>query len=195
MVYKISLVSTHGTGKTTLASGIEHVLKKRGVETRHIPEMATEAIECGLPINIQTTLEAQLWILHQQFAAELKYSGRREMPPHYQVIICDRSIDNYCYLERNVGFNQHALDMVLGHVRQFPYDSMYLLPIIKNSVPLGNGVREIDPSYQVEMDNRIRAFLKRYEIPFIELPLPKKEDDREWVQYILNKTLEDLSVK
>ena len=51
MVYKIGLVSTHGTGKSTLAALIAGLLKSRNIEAKYLEEVATEAKELGLPIN------------------------------------------------------------------------------------------------------------------------------------------------
>ncbi len=195
LVYKITLVSTHGTGKTTLASGIENCLKQRGVEARHIREMATDAIENGLPINEETSLEAQLYILHSQFRAELKYCGRRNAPPFYEVLICDRSFDNYCYLENSFGQNRYALNMVLNHLKDFPYDRIYFLPIVDSRITSGSRVRAMDSPFQKEMDRKIRIFLRSHKIEHTELPQPAKNDEyrQGWLRTIVNQTLRDLN--
>src|SRR3989338_2929896 len=94
MPYKIGLVATHGTGKTTTAHLVAGELKKRGLRVRVIPEVATEAIETGKTINQDTTLNDQGWILLKQalYEIEAELAG-------YEVIVCDRTVfDNYCYL-------------------------------------------------------------------------------------------------
>ena len=51
------------------------------------------ARSCPLPINRDTTLEAQSWILHTQIADEIVAGSRGGY------VLCDRSvIDNYAYL-------------------------------------------------------------------------------------------------
>lgn len=193
MVYKISLSSTQGTGKTTLATLVAGELKRRGVEARALAEMSTLAREKGLPINEQTTRAAQLWILHTQFAEELAYQARTA-PPKYDVIICDRGIDNYCYLERRFGPDQYALAMTLGHVREYPYDQTYLLPIVNDSLDPGEGIRSTDKMFQQEMDQAIRSFFNTHRIPYQELPQPSPQDHlrEEWVRLIVNQTLTTL---
>ncbi|MBI2102434.1 ATP-binding protein [Candidatus Woesearchaeota archaeon] len=193
MVYKISLSSTQGTGKTTLATLVAGELKRRGVEARALAEMSTVAREKGLPINEQTTRAAQLWILHAQFAEELAYQARTA-PPKYDVIICDRGVDNYCYLERRFGPDQYALALTLGHVQEFPYDRIYVLPIVNDSLGEGEGIRSTDTAFQREMDRAIRSFFDTQKITYKELPLPSPQDHlrEEWVRCIVNQTLTDL---
>ncbi len=194
MVYKICLSSTHGTGKTSLAASIEGELKKHGIEARYLRETASEAKEIGLSINQHTTLEAQMYILHTQFAQELRYSSQHKNPPIYQVIICDRGPDNYCYLKHNLGENTYALNMTLGHLNSFPYNRIYLLPIIEEHIAIGSGARALDTEFQKHMDQEIRAFLKQHEISYIELPPPAEKDSfrHEWLNTIITQTLQDL---
>jgi len=193
MVYKISLSSTQGTGKTTLATLVAGELKRRQVEAKALSEMSTLAREKGLPINEATTRETQLWILHSQFAEELAYQARTTAPI-YDVVICDRGIDNYCYLERRYGRDDYALQMTLGHVRNFPYDRIYVLPIVNDKISEGEGVRSTDSDFQKEMDTRIRDFLTKSSISYIDLPIPAEGDHlrEEWVRIIVNQTLQDL---
>ena len=87
---KLALIGTHGVGKTTLAFEICSLLKKAG---RHVELVTEVARQSPFPVNAETTLEGQLWILHAQIAAEL--DAARRAP----VVIADRSVlDNYCYL-------------------------------------------------------------------------------------------------
>ncbi len=195
MVYKIALVSTHGTGKTALAGLIEGELKRRNIEARAIREMSTQARERGLPINEQTTKETQLWILYRQFAEELLHSQPRQSREAYQVIICDRGPDNYCYLKHRCGDDPLALNLTLGHLQQFPYNQLYLLPIVDEQI-VDDGTRSVDDAFQQAMDTEIRAFFIQHDIATVQLPLPQKDDHlrNEWVKIIVNQTLTDLNV-
>ena len=195
MLYKICLVSTHGTGKTSLVASVETKLKQRGIEAKRIEEVSTKAREIGLPINKETTLEAQLWILHTQFARELLYSNHSPNRPNYDVLICDRGPDNYCYLENKVGKNQVALDMTLNHLKLFPYNQIYLLPIVTNEIVKDGGTRSLDKEFQLEMDQKIRGFLQEYNIEHQKLPLPEPQDNFRdiWKKTIVNQTLKDLN--
>ena len=193
MVYKVGLVGTHGTGKTALAALIEGELKRRGVEAIKLPEISTEARKRGLIINRDTTLATQMWILHQQFANELELSEESTHHTNYQVLITDRGPDNYCYLEHNVGESQYALQMTLGHLELFPYDSLYLLPRINGEIK-ANRTRDLDKDFQIAMDKRIKSFFEKYQIKHIDLPFPQANDKyrQEWVDIIVDDTIERL---
>ena len=194
MGYKIGLVGTHGTGKTALGALVSGELKRRNIEVRQVTEIATVAKEKGLPINENTTIEAQLYILHKQFAQELEYSHDKVNGSKYDVIICDRGPDNYCYLENAVGKSDYALQMTLGHLEIAPYTQLYLLPIVESVIQKGAGVRAMDKSFQEDMDSKIRGFFSNNNIQYQELPIPKKNDSlrQEWVRIIVNQTLNDL---
>jgi hypothetical protein len=195
MVYKIALVGSHSVGKTALISSIESKLKQRGIEAKRIDEVSTMAKEIGLPINKETTLEAQLWILHTHFARELLYSQHSPNRPNYDVVICDRGPDNYCYLENNVGPNQPALSMTLDHLEMFPYDRVYLLPVTDSEITIGTGTRSLEKEFQLEMDKEIRTFLKEHNIEHIELPTLSSDNNfrNAWKKVVLNQTLTDLN--
>ncbi|MBT4445716.1 AAA family ATPase [archaeon] len=194
MAYKIGLIGTHGTGKTTLAALVSGELKKAGIEAKFIGEVATEAKEKGLAINEKTTIQAQMWILYTQFAAELVLGTERHDRPNYQVLICDRGPDNYCYLENSLGKNQHALNTTLGHLEIAPYDKLYLLPIINQGLESGSGTRSLSAQFRDDMDKKVRGFLDTYNINFTELPPPTEPNDFSgfWTKIIVNQTLEDL---
>jgi nicotinamide riboside kinase len=96
---KVALIGSHGVGKTTLAYEICTLLKKAG----HNVELVTEvARRSPFPVNEATTLEGQLWILHEQIASELDAAARA---PN---VVCDRAVlDNYCYLVNKFGRQPH----------------------------------------------------------------------------------------
>jgi thymidylate kinase len=188
------LISTHGTGKTTLTYSICGELKKQGIKVKPIAEIATLAFEKGFPINKNTTLNAQSWIFHNQCALELEaelYS--------YEVCICDRTVlDNYIYMTNSLGNQEKYLEMVLDHYKLHPYTKLYLVPIVNDDVPLlFDGVRATNKDFQKEIDSKLRTFLKDKRIEFIELPLPEVKDTsrQEWIKIIVDNTLKDLGKK
>ena len=87
---KVAFIGSHGVGKTTLCFELAALLKKRD----KIVEMVREVARfCPLPINRDTTIAAQSWILHTEIAEELVAEYKAE------IVVCDRSVlDNYCYL-------------------------------------------------------------------------------------------------
>ena len=99
-------MSTHGTGKTTLCYDVAAQLKKRGFKVKVFSEIASSAYERGIPINENTTLNAQMYIMMQHISEEL-IAGIRG----YQIVVCDRSVfDNLVYMERRCGKNDFMED-------------------------------------------------------------------------------------
>ena len=62
---KIAFIGTHGVGKTTLCYDLAAALKKHGAVVDIVKEVARLS---PLPINRQTSLDAQMWILSTQIA-------------------------------------------------------------------------------------------------------------------------------
>lgn len=192
-MYKVGFIGSQGVGKTSLATLVAGQLKRRGVEVDRIGEAATDAKRYGLPINQETTLQSQLWILHSWCAEDVLYSVPRAGGPRYDVILSDRGPENYCYLENKFGENPYALNIVLGHLELFPYDKLYFLPIVTDEIQ-ANGVRDTNPDFQRAMQDRILAFLSRYNIRHTELPVPPDHDPLRdvWVKTVVNETLQAL---
>lgn len=192
-MYKVGFIGSQGVGKTSLAILVEGQLKRRNVEVSRISETATDARKHGLPINEETTLPSQLWILHSWCAQDILDSVPRPGNPKYDVLLSDRGPENYCYLENKLGEYTPALNMILGHLELFPYDKLYLLPIISDEIK-DDGVRSTNSEFRRTMQDRILAFLSRYNIGYTELPVPPDHDPLRdvWVKTVVNETLRAL---
>ncbi len=189
MSYKIGLLASHGTGKTTMAHLVAGELKRRGLRVRVIPEVATEARETGKTINEQTTLRDQAWILHVQ----CKYEIEAELNK-YDVIICDRTVhDNYCYLANACGEQEHFVSLVLGHSKLFPYDALYYVPIL--AVPASDGLRATSVDFQQAIDKKLREYLDRHGIKYAKLPIETDAERTGWIKMIVEETLSHLPQK
>ena len=185
--YKISLVSTHGTGKTTLCYEVAAALKKRGLKVKVFSEIAATACEQGIPINQDTTLPAQLYILMQHITEELRGTLR-----NYQVLVCDRSVfDNLVYLERRCGENKFLKDFLKGYAETFPYDVIYKLPMVGEL--MDDGIRDAKSrEFQLDIFNRLNALLEEMNIDHRTMPPPTTELRKEWADLIVKETLEAL---
>jgi nicotinamide riboside kinase len=185
--YKISLVSTHGTGKTTLCYEVAAALKKRGLKVKVFSEIAAAACEQGIPINQDTTLPAQLYILMQHITEELRGTLR-----NYQVLVCDRSVfDNLVYMERRCGENPFIREFLKGYSEKFHYDVIYKLPMVGEL--MDDGIRDAQSNeFQADIYNRLNALLEGLHIDHRTLPAPTTELRKEWADLIVKDTLEAL---
>ena len=141
--FKIAFIGTHGVGKTTLCYGLASRLKASDLSVEVVHEVARR---CPLPINEETSIAAQSWILHTQIAEELVAQTR------YSMVICDRSIlDNYVYLLLAAGRQDGLEDLIDFWTRT--YDLLVEVPIVGQLSP--DGMRSVDPSFQRAVEERL----------------------------------------
>jgi nicotinamide riboside kinase len=154
---KVALIGSHGVGKTTLCFELAARLKRRGVDLDVVREVARR---CPLPINQETTVAAQEWILHTQIVWEIEAASSHE------VVICDRSVlDNYCYLAHVAGRAavwERVLDHWLG-----TYDLLVHVPLWRR--PAYDGVRAVDPSFQEEIERLLATMLEERRLASLRL--------------------------
>lgn len=188
--YKIALVSTHGTGKTTLCYEVAAELKKRGLKVKVFSEIAASAFEQGIPINDSTTLPAQMYIMMQHITEELRAAIR-----NYQVVVCDRSVfDNLAYMERRCGSNLFVRDFLQGYAEKFPYDVIYKLPMTGRL--MDDGIRDAkNHEFQADIYDRLNALLEELRVEHRTLPAPVTELRKEWADLIVRETLAALGGK
>jgi nicotinamide riboside kinase len=166
---KIAFIGTHGVGKTTLCYGLASRLKRRDVSIEVVHEVARR---CPLPINEETSVAAQSWILHTQIAEELVAQAR------YPVVVCDRSVlDNYVYLLLAAG-RQDALESLMeSWIRT--YDILVHVPIVEQPSP--DGFRSPDPSFQRAVDERLLRELHDRDLGALHLDPERRS---EWLDAV-----------
>jgi GTPase SAR1 family protein len=159
---KVALIGTHGVGKTTLCFELAARLKRRDVDVELVREVARR---CPLPINRETSVAAQGWILHTQMAWEL------EAENEHPLVICDRSaLDNYCYLLHAAG-PQPGWETLLS-VWLPTYDLLVKVPIW--TTPRWDGVRDTDIAFQKDIDVLLDEQLDRRGLTTLRLPADER---------------------
>lgn len=154
---KVAFVGTHGVGKTTLCFDLASQLKRLDLGVDLVKEVARR---CPLPINEETTLDAQEWILHTQVAEEIAAQAM------YEVVICDRSvIDNYAYLVTRVG-RRPSLDALVGDWIK-GYDALFKVPVIE--APSFDGKRAVSRSFQLEIDATLERLIEAFSVNVVRL--------------------------
>jgi nicotinamide riboside kinase len=141
--FKLAFIGSHGVGKTTLCYGLAARLKARDLAVEVVHEIARR---CPMPINEQTSVDSESWILHTQIAEEIAAAHR------YPVVICDRSLlDNYVYMLLAAG--RHPGLEPLVDARTGSDDLLVHVPIVAEPSP--DGIRSADPSFQRAVDERL----------------------------------------
>jgi hypothetical protein len=160
-----------------LCFGLAARLKRRDVALEVVHEVARR---CPLPINEDTSYEAQAWILHTQIAEELLAASR------YPVVLCDRAvIDNYAYLAQANGAVP-ALDQLVDSWL-VSYQRIVLVPVLDE--PSADGTRAADPLFQRAIDMRVRSELERRGVSFVDLSQVAREH---WLDHVENIAIDDL---
>ena len=154
---KVAFVGTHGVGKTTLCFDLASQLKRLDLGVDIVKEVARR---CPLPINEETTLDAQEWILHTQVAEEIAAQAM------YEVVICDRSVlDNYAYLVTRVG-RRPSLDALVGDWIK-GYDALITVPV--TDAPSFDGKRAVSRAFQLEIDATLERLISAFSVDVVRL--------------------------
>ena len=181
--FKLAFIGSHGVGKTTLCYGLAARLKRRDVGLELVHEVARR---CPLPINQETGVAAQSWILHSQIAEELVAATR------FSVVLCDRSVlDNYIYLLLAAG-PQEALE-ALVHDWMATYDLLIHVPILEP--PSANGVRDVDPSFQQAVEERLSRELEARCLAAVRLDPAARSEWIDSVERLVCERLEPLQLR
>ncbi|MDO8501920.1 MAG: AAA family ATPase [Gemmatimonadaceae bacterium] len=167
---KIAFVGTHGVGKTTLCFDLASQLKRLDLGVDLVKEVARR---CPLPINEETTADAQAWILHTQIAEEIAAAAT------YEVVVCDRSVlDNYAYLVARAG-RQLELDPLVGSwIRT--YDALFKVPVL--AAPSFDGTRAVSRSFQLEIDATINQLVTAFGVDVVPLD---PSDRGGWISVVM----------
>ncbi|MEM7050210.1 MAG: ATP-binding protein [Acidobacteriota bacterium] len=155
--FKIAFIGSHGVGKTTLCYGLAARLKARDLSLEVVHEVARR---CPMPINEETSLASEAWILHTQIAEEIAAAYR------YPVVICDRSVlDNYVYLDLAAGRREGLDQLVDSWIST--YELLVHVPILEEPSP--DGIRSSDPSFQRAIEQRLDQVLAEADLQPLRL--------------------------
>jgi nicotinamide riboside kinase len=164
---KIAFIGTHGVGKTTLCYDLAGALKREGVHVDMVKEVARQS---PLPINRQTSLRAQTWILMTQVAEEIRSLA------HHPVVVCDRSaLDNYAYMVLACG-RQKPFERLVAHWMK-TYDVLFKVPV--SGAPSADGVRDTDEFFMRAIDDLVGQLLTEMKVPHQVLPAGERE---RWIE-------------
>jgi nicotinamide riboside kinase len=177
---KIAFIGTHGVGKTTLCFDLAAILKRRGDNVDVVKEVARLS---PLPINRQTSVEAQTWILTTQIAEEIRSASS------HPVVICDRSVlDNYAYLVVACGRHRPIQRLVDWWMKS--YDVLFKVPA-PSGPPAADGVRDTDELFMRQVDKVVDELLNEHGIACHRLPPGARE---QWIDLVREKVMENPSL-
>ena len=176
--FKLAFIGSHGVGKTTLCFGLAARLKSRDLLLDVVHEVARR---CPLPLNEETSVDAQTWIAHTQIAEEVAAGAT------FPISICDRSVlDNYAYLELAHG----KIDALERMVRDWiaTYQLLFLVPVLH--APQPDGTRAVSEAFQSQVEAKLWDLVHRFEVPVEDLSsVPRAQ----WLDHVETIVLDRLA--
>lgn len=140
--FKICVLGTHGTGKSTLVFKLAAHYKGLGKNVKVIQEVARS---CPFPINENMTVETALWIYYEHSKKELEACRNTD------IVISDRSsLDSFIYAEHfGIKIPETLRESAETHLKGF-YD-LVIWP--RPDLPIHDDcVRSSDKEFQRQID-------------------------------------------
>jgi len=150
--YKCAFIGSQGSGKTTKCYELATTLKKMGRDVYVLSEVARS---CPLPINEETTIEAQLWIFAKQIT--------REQSAKAEILLSDRTVlDSLAYGYRKF---PEVYKSLFPFIKEYmkTYDHIIYLPP-SNEFLKDDGLRSTDKIFRDEIDASISKFIKDFDV-------------------------------
>jgi nicotinamide riboside kinase len=171
---KVAFIGSHGVGKTTLCYDLAGALKRHDLNVDVVKEVARLS---PLPVNRQTSLEAQTWILTTQVSEEVRSASRHE------VVVCDRSaLDNYAYMAFACGRQKPVERFVQWWMKT--YDLLFKVPI--SGAASADGFRDTDEFFMRSIDQLVDTLLLEMKLPHRTLPCGERH---RWIEIALAAAL------
>ena len=176
----VSFIGGPFSGKSTVASQVNSILKTEGFNSTYIEEYAAEfIIEYGVPSGI----EHQMIIFDNQMKKEQLFKDSRDY------IVCDSaSWLSYIYARSNVSFPISKLDGAsLNHLNKKALDSLaywdyiFYVPLMEDYKT--DGVRYHNEQDAKKIDRMIKSWLDFERVPYIDLSSMK--EDR--INFVIDK--------
>lgn len=162
---KVSISGSHSTGKTTLASGVTKLLRKRGSNNVGlIHEVARRVIAMGFPLNQDATIQSYLNYIWLVLKEEREHAE--------EFVISDRSlVDLLAYIRTNndTTIPEYFVSMLEELLwRESVYFDLYCYLPIEFPLQLDH-VRPSDVEYHKAVDTSILKILNEYRLPYEQI--------------------------
>ncbi|MFF0754382.1 AAA family ATPase [Streptomyces sp. NPDC004267] len=156
--FRIGVLGTHSTGKTTLLKRIEMELRGHGIRAGRTGNFGKGAAEIGLPKMQRHTETSTEWIIARSIASEIELGG-------VEVVLADRAVhDALAYYTAALEFRGEPVDSAeVDRLRllastQTPKYGLLIATRLDPEVPV-NKQHSYDPRYRALVDTHVHALL------------------------------------
>jgi len=153
---KVGFVGSQGSGKTTKAYELATSLKKQRLDVYVLSEVARS---CPFPINEDTDIQSQLWILGKTITREQSSKGH--------VLIHDRTLlDALAY---SMYVNREFFEPLKAFIKNYMSTYDYIVYCRPNdSYLIDDGLRSISKKFRDEIDDIMTSLLDELDIDTID---------------------------
>ncbi|MFA6551396.1 MAG: AAA family ATPase [Patescibacteria group bacterium] len=188
---RIVITGSHGVGKTTIMGQLLQYIKAEEVKSgftnpsgsgdatlsklfagrqgyQSLPDAAIQAFENGFTISEKTSIETELWIIAKQIENETKFKDNW---------VADKCfIDLLAYAIFLFKDDRDLLDVLtrVAVTRMRKYDLVIYVPAGEFPIE-DNGIRSLDPKFQLAIDRLIVLIMEKYKVPYERLTGNKEE--------------------
>jgi len=172
---RITIMGSHGTGKTTLAKALAEKLNFRYIHD----VVREEAVKKGFTINENTPPEVQLWLLIRQWELETT------TPEGW---VADKSLFDYLVYGDLILKDESVKKIIRWFIqRNARYDFVFYLPI---EFPMENdGIRSVSPEFRESIDRLFRKCLDEFGVKYIVLSGSPEERIEQALSHIKKSVL------
>lgn len=155
-MYKIAIIGTHGTGKSTLTYHLAGLYKAMGLNAKVVQEVARA---CPFPLNSKMDANGAMWIHVAHVKKELDAIAQG-----CEVLICDRSaLDSFLYLKKQTKIWKKTWQEMCRSAISWMSTYDQLIYVSKGTVAVqGDAIRPADAAFQRDIEQEFEAFLTKH---------------------------------
>jgi len=152
---QIAFSGTHGTGKSTAAAK-EYRDQKIFHPDKSVCLLCDLEAHCPLPINKETTDQAQLWLFSNHIRQEIAARAR------FDIVVTDRSVVDIIAYTYAAGFEELACAM-LGFAEHHVqiYDEITVKQIQFNHHCHQDGIRDTDQDFRARVETILKEMYQQ----------------------------------
>jgi len=178
---KALITGPFSTGKTTLVQAVARELRKRNITVEIVPDVARS---CPLPLNMDQTDDASIWLASRQLNNEIEATERGA-----KVVLCDRGIPDI--LAHHLDIKGRKETPIFDEMWNFlfrwisRYDIIFFSSIDDKILPENDGLRLADAVYRKNLEQNAYNILEKSN--FVGLPVDTNSRIKECLSLLLGK--------
>lgn len=168
-----AIIGTHGIGKTNTIHLLKFYKGQLGQKVEIIEETAREVKLLGLPINEETTMDAQEAIINTLKNRVMAARHRIQIGEINDFASDRHFLDNVNYAVLKFGWNRtkKLYDLAMKYTEEIEYDHIIRMPLWnRDKIITPDGVRSEKKEFQIAVDQSLNNLLRKAGIQYDTIP-------------------------